>query len=111
MHLLPQNMIFFPQMHSMHATPSAASHLKHPLVRTCKSLTCSRRNCIKNCFLLKDNLTILDLKINKGLLIKNILTYNSPKMKILEFANSIDPDEVAHDEPPHLDLHCLPCSL
>ena len=23
-------------------------------------------------------------------------------MKILEFANSVDPDEVAHDEPPHL---------
>ena len=25
-----------------------------------------------------------------------------------EFANSIDLDEVAHDEPPHLDLYCLP---
>ena len=22
-------------------------------------------------------------------------------------ANSVDPDEVAHNEPPHLDLHCL----
>ena len=29
-------------------------------------------------------------------------------MKIVEFANSVDPDEVAHNEPPHLDLHCLP---
>ena len=28
-----------------------------------------------------------------------------------EFANRIDPDEVAHYEPPHLDLHCLPSSL
>ena len=28
-------------------------------------------------------------------------------MKISEFANSIDLDEVAHNEPPHLDLHCL----
>ena len=28
-----------------------------------------------------------------------------------EFANSIDLDEVAHNEPPHLDLHCLPSSL
>ena len=28
-----------------------------------------------------------------------------------EFANSVDPDEVALDEPPHLDLHCLPYSL
>ena len=31
------------------------------------------------------------------------------KMKIINFANSVDPDEVAHDEPPHLDLLCLPC--
>ena len=23
-------------------------------------------------------------------------------------ANSVDPDEMAHDEPSHLDLHCLP---
>ena len=28
-----------------------------------------------------------------------------------ESANSGDLDEVAHDEPPHLDLHCLPSSL
>ena len=33
-------------------------------------------------------------------------------MKTVEFANSIDPDEVAHqNEPPHQDLHCLPFSL
>ena len=31
--------------------------------------------------------------------------------KIAEFANSVDLDEVAHNEPPHLDLHCLPSSL
>ena len=28
-----------------------------------------------------------------------------PKMKIVEYANTVDPDEVAHHEPPHLDLH------
>ena len=28
-----------------------------------------------------------------------------------EFANTVDLDEVAHDEPPHLDLQCLPSSL
>ena len=28
-----------------------------------------------------------------------------------EFANSIDLDEVAHNKPPHLVLHCLPSSL
>ena len=30
---------------------------------------------------------------------------------IIEFTNSVDPDEVVHVEPPHLDLHCLPASL
>ena len=28
--------------------------------------------------------------------------------KIAEFVNRVDLDEVAHNEPPHLDLHCLP---
>ena len=28
-------------------------------------------------------------------------------MEIVEFTNSVDPDEVAQIEPPHLDLHCL----
>ena len=32
-------------------------------------------------------------------------------MKTAEFANHVDPDEVAHYEPPHLDLHCLVWSL
>ena len=32
-------------------------------------------------------------------------------MKMVMIANSVDPVEVAHDEPPHLDLHCLPSSL
>ena len=30
---------------------------------------------------------------------------------LTEFANSVDLDEVAHHEPPHLALHCLPTSL
>ena len=34
-----------------------------------------------------------------------------PKTKLAKFANSVDLDKVAHDEPPHLDLHCLPSSL
>ena len=29
----------------------------------------------------------------------------------VEFAKSVDTDEVAHYEPPHLDLHSLPASL
>ena len=28
-------------------------------------------------------------------------------MNKVEFVNSIDQDEVAHNDPPHLDLHCL----
>ena len=31
--------------------------------------------------------------------------------KIVEFANSVDQDEVAPNEPPHPSLHCLPSSL
>ena len=34
-----------------------------------------------------------------------------PETKIGEFANSVDLDEVAQDELPHLDLHYLPSSL
>ena len=41
----------------------------------------------------------------------NVLTLEAPDMKVIEFANSIDPDEVAHHEPPHLDLLCLPSRL
>ena len=32
-------------------------------------------------------------------------------MKIAEFATSVDLDEEAHNEPPHLDLHCSPSCL
>ena len=35
----------------------------------------------------------------------------SPEMKIAEFANLVDPDETAHNEPPHQDLHSLPSSI
>ena len=33
------------------------------------------------------------------------------KMKSFESANRVGPDEVAHNEPPHVDLPCLPCIL
>ena len=35
------------------------------------------------------------------------LNLSVPETKIAEFANSVDLDEVAHHEPPHLDLHRL----
>ena len=34
-----------------------------------------------------------------------------PERKIAEFANSVDLDEVANNEPPHPDLHRLPSGL
>ena len=41
------------------------------------------------------------------------LTLKMPrtKKKKNEFANSVDPEEMAHNELPHLDLHCLPSGL
>ena len=42
-----------------------------------------------------------------------LLTLQTPELEIHvdEFANSVDLDEVDHNEPPHLDLHSLPSSL
>ena len=37
-----------------------------------------------------------------------LLILKAPTTKIVTFANSADPDEVAHNEPPHLELHCFP---
>ena len=36
------------------------------------------------------------------------LNHKAPEIKPVEFESSIDPDEAALDEPPHLDLYCLP---
>ena len=36
-----------------------------------------------------------------------VLTLSVPETNIAEFAKSVDLDEVAHNEPPHLELHCL----
>ena len=35
------------------------------------------------------------------------LTLKMPEIKIVEFANNIEPGEMAHHEPPYLHLHCL----
>ena len=43
--------------------------------------------------------------------LQSFLTLQLPETHIAEFANSVDLDEVAHNEPPYLDLHCLPSSL
>ena len=38
-------------------------------------------------------------------------SFKYQRQKIAELANSVDLDEVAHNEPPHLDIHCLLPSL
>ena len=40
-----------------------------------------------------------------------MLTLSVLEKKIAKFANSVDPDEAARNELPHLDLLCLPSSL
>ena len=40
-----------------------------------------------------------------------LLTLSVPETKTAEFANSVDLNEVAHNEPSHLDLYCLSSSL
>lgn len=37
-----------------------------------------------------------------------MICFTVVEMKIFEFADSADPDEVSHNEAPHLDLHRLP---
>ena len=40
-----------------------------------------------------------------------INTLNCQNMKIVKFGKRADPDEAAHNEPPHLEQHDLHCSL
>ena len=39
------------------------------------------------------------------------LTRKTPNTTIADFANTLDPDEMAHNELSHLDLQCLPSIL
>ena len=43
--------------------------------------------------------------------IKHVSNFSIPETKIAEFVHGVNPDEVAHNEPPRLDLHCLPSSF
>ena len=45
--------------------------------------------------------------LGKFFSIQDLLKFQVPETKV-EFANSVGPDEVAHNEPPHLNLLCLP---
>ena len=50
-------------------------------------------------------------KFSKNLKNKILITLKAPNTTIAEFANTVDPDETAHNEPCHQDLQCLPTSL
>ena len=54
-------------------------------------------------------------KVNLWKIIENYhylsSTFKAPYAIIADFANTVDPDETAHNEPSHLDLQCLPSSL
>ena len=41
----------------------------------------------------------------------SILTLTVPEANVAETANSVSFDEVAYNEPPHLDQHCFHSSL
>ena len=49
--------------------------------------------------------------LQQYLTIKSIKCIMLTELKIAEFANSVDLDEVAHNEPPLLDLQYLPSNL
>ena len=66
---------------------------------------------------LVDNRNFMLQSLNTCTCTKDFMSLHSrtilkvPKIKIVEFANNIDPDKVAHIEPPHLDLWCLPLRI
>ena len=60
-------------------------------------------------FLVQKLIIIIILSHLSFITLQNLnLNLKAPKTKIFEFANNVDTDEVAHYEPPHLALHCLP---
>ena len=55
---------------------------------------------------------LVNVKIFLGpMILPNIINSLRLETKVAEIVNSVDLDEVAHNEPPQLDLHCLPSSL
>ena len=95
-------------MRSVICTYSSILHVCQKIVVGEQSLECFKTVLIHIGFILSDMLC-------NGLwnLYSNIEheTQTLPVTKIAEFSNSVDLDEVAHHEPPHQDLHCLPSSL
>ena len=39
--------------------------------------------------------------------INSFTKHQEMRIHVINFANGVDSDEAAHNEPPHLDLHCL----
>ena len=60
---------------------------------------------MKNAFFFsKDKSKILKCRLLQFL-------FGALRVKITEDANSLDPDEAAHNKPSSLDLHCLPFTV
>ena len=50
---------------------------------------------------------LVNSRLNYSEIAKVVQKNNNKYNKSVEFANSVDPDEAAHYEPPHLQLQCL----
>ena len=74
--------------------------VKHIRYSYCKTYMCSWRL-----------LDFGDLWRKEGIKSKEGINSLTTRDENSWIANSVDLDEVAHDEPPHQDLHCLPSSL
>ena len=61
-----------------------------------------------------NNIGVLDFMCTRRIIASsanNFVNSLSARDEIDRFGNTVDPDEVAHNETPHLYLHCLPSSL
>ena len=68
-------------------------------------IICSLKYIILVCFVTKTGIFQVNTQStkNEGLKV--------PKMKVVGSANRVDPDEMASNEPPHLNLHSLTSNL
>ena len=61
-------------------------------------------------FILTD-MQFLGIAVSAHFSSRHYASHKASELNLVEFANSVDPDEVAHDEPSLLDLCCLPSNL
>ena len=70
---------------------------------------CHENECSNQCFATRVYAICWQLKYHNTIYyeVHEPLTLYVPESKMAEFANSVDLDQVAHNEQPHQDLHCL----